>query len=281
MTSPKIVAHMAVENEIRWAWFALRSVLDYVDEILIWDLGSTDGTAEVLKSVSDPKIRFHSHPGGGGLNLTDTRQRMLAQTRGDWLFLVDGDEIWPSQAISHSSSAIRSQGQNLDYLVHTYYNLVGDIYHYQEPGGGRYHLAGKTGHYTVRAVNLKRVPGVHFARPHGQQGIFDASDTLIQDRPGAAYLDIPERYLHTTHLRRSLDVTSDASVHKRTQKFKYELGLPLLDNFIYPACFYFPRPVNLPSPWEHRTLPYVLNAAWQTPVKFLHRRLVTSARSGY
>lgn len=273
MNPVKIVAHMPVENEIRWAWFALQSVLPYVDQILVWDLGSTDGTADVLRSVASPKIKFHLLPGGGGVNLTATRQAMVRQTRGDWMFLVDGDEIWPTRAISQTVSAIRSSGDKLDYLVHGYYNLVGDIYHYQEPGGGRYHIAGKTGHYTIRAVNLTRIPGVHFDRPHGQQGIFDAAGCLIQDRPQAAFIEIPDRYLHTTHLRRSGDAAGDAAVHKRASKYKYEIGLPLPADFAYPPCFYFPRPPGVPSPWDHRSLSYTLNAAWQTPLKLLKRRL--------
>ena len=280
MIRPKIAVHMLVENEIRWAWYALQSVLPCVNEVLLWDLGSTDGTAEVLQSISDPKIRFHSLPGGGGLNLTATRQLMLAATRADWLLLVDGDEIWPTAAITECVATIRQFGQSLDYLIQPYYNLLGDIYHYQETGGGNYRLAGLTGHNTIRAVNLNRIAGLHFDRPHGQQGLFDSANQLIQAVPDYRYRVIAEKYLHTTHLRRSATPSQDVAVLKRARKYKYELGITLPSDFAYPPCLYLPHPPEVPTPWATRSLAYTLNAAWQTPLKWLKRRIITPP-SGY
>lgn len=279
MTPPKIVAHMPVQNELRWAWFALQSVLDYVDEILVWDLGSSDGTAGVLSAIDSPKIKFLSLPGGGGQNFTATRQAMLAATRADWLLMVDGDEIWPAPAISDTLAAIH-HSPDLDYLIQPYYNLVGDIYHYQESKAGHYHLQGLTGHYTIRAINLKHFPGLRFDRPHGQLGVFTSPGVLIQDLQPADYRIMPLAYLHATHLRRSVDATADQSVFKRTAKYKFELGSSFPPDFSYPPSLYLPRPLPVPSPWTHRTPGYLLNAAWQTPLKMIKRR-ITNPTSGY
>ena len=48
----RIVAHILVKNEEKWIWYSLMSVLDYVDEILVWDAGSTDRTVEIIKTIS-------------------------------------------------------------------------------------------------------------------------------------------------------------------------------------------------------------------------------------
>ena len=43
-------------NEDKYIWFAVKSVIDYVDKILIWDSGSTDRTEEVVKILSEGKF---------------------------------------------------------------------------------------------------------------------------------------------------------------------------------------------------------------------------------
>ena len=45
-----------IRNEENFIWYALMSVIDYVDKILIYDLGSTDKTVEIIKTIKSPKI---------------------------------------------------------------------------------------------------------------------------------------------------------------------------------------------------------------------------------
>jgi hypothetical protein len=47
----KIVAHTIVKNEARFVWYAVSSVIEHVDRVLLWDTGSTDGTSEILKEL--------------------------------------------------------------------------------------------------------------------------------------------------------------------------------------------------------------------------------------
>ena len=49
----KIWAHTLVMNEDRFIWYAVMSVIDYVDKILIFDTGSTDGTVRIIKGIVD------------------------------------------------------------------------------------------------------------------------------------------------------------------------------------------------------------------------------------
>jgi len=36
-----ITAHMIVKNEEQWVWYALQSILPYVDKVIVYDTGST------------------------------------------------------------------------------------------------------------------------------------------------------------------------------------------------------------------------------------------------
>ena len=51
-----IWANCLIKNEERWVWYALQSVLPYVDKILVWDTGSTDNTVEIIKTIKSNKI---------------------------------------------------------------------------------------------------------------------------------------------------------------------------------------------------------------------------------
>ena len=51
-----IWAHTLVKNEERFVWFAINSVIDYVDEMRVWDNGSSDSTVKIIKSIKNSKI---------------------------------------------------------------------------------------------------------------------------------------------------------------------------------------------------------------------------------
>ena len=250
-----------------------------MDEILVWDTGSTDNTVNIIKSIDNHKIKF-KQAGPVDLNsFTQIRQAMLQQTTGNWLMILDGDEIWSQQAINKTAKLIKSNKiQNLEYLIHPYYGLLGDVYHYQEPKGGKYHIDKYSGHITIRFFNLSLLPGLHFDKPHGQQGIFDQSQTLIQDRIPHKYKFMNDcAYLHATHLHRS---PNDLNVMKRNFKFKYEVGRKFSEDFAYPASFYLPHGMNVPTVWKPAGLSYWLMADWQTPLKWLRRKFFDPP-SGY
>lgn len=275
----RIVAHSIVKNEEKLVWYALNSVLDYVDEILVWDTGSTDKTIEIIKTISSPKIKFFYSTHIDPESFTVIRQKMLEATKSDWLFMLDGDEIWPSESIKRTRLFIDSPTQSqYEYLIHPYSNLVGDVYHYQEKVAGKYRIGQYSGHVTIRFINLKKLPKLHFAMPHGQQGLFDANNILIQDRRPflGHFLDLP--YLHATHLARS---SKDRDVMKRPFKRKFDLGLPFSRGFIYPVSFYIPHPPIISSPWRQRNLGYFLKALAQSPFKLVKRNLFRSLTSGY
>jgi len=74
---------------------AIQSILDqtYTDyEFIIVDDGSTDGTAAIIQSYAerDPRIRLIKNPHGG---VCEARNTAIRQASGDWIVLMDADDI--------------------------------------------------------------------------------------------------------------------------------------------------------------------------------------------
>lgn len=279
-----IWAHMLVQNEERYIWYAVMSVIDHVDKILIWDTGSNDNTAFIvqeIKKIKGEKVEFHKVGKVSIEQFTDVRQKMLKVTNSDWFIVVDGDEVWWEDSIKKVVAEIETKGSQLDSIVVPYRNIVGDIYHCQSDDVGRYEIDGRRGFLTIRAVN-RRIPGLHFEKPHGQQGLYDQNGVLLQKRPQKhrKFLNYP--YLHFTNVLRSSTLKTDLQVPKRDIKLKYELGIEFPLEFYYPEVFFRPKPDIVPSPWRTSTISYKTRAVFESPLKFAKRRLLQSASSsGY
>src|SRR3989344_5513142 len=128
----RISAHMVVKNEEKWVWFAITSIIDYVDEMIIFDTGSTDKTIEIIKTINDPKIIFKSleFKNIDGPIHTLARQEMLKLKKYDWILIVDGDEVWTESAAQEMQHTIKTEGDNHEFLVRPYLNMLGDGFHY-------------------------------------------------------------------------------------------------------------------------------------------------------
>ena len=61
-------------------------------ELIIVDDGSTDGTADVAKSLTDLSVQYVYQPNGGPAR---ARNHGLRLARGDVIALLDADDLWP------------------------------------------------------------------------------------------------------------------------------------------------------------------------------------------
>lgn len=275
MTKNKIVAHCLVKNEDRFVWYSLQSVLPFVDQIMVYDTGSTDKTIEIIKSIDSPKIKFKEVGDVDAVTFTDIRNQMLKDTPSDtdWLLILDGDEIWPESSIKKAINFIKVHPETESIVVKTN-NLVGDIYHRSPDWAGQYHLAGRVGHLNLRFINLKKIKGLHVDKPHGQQGYYDRQGKLIQDRDGVSFLDVS--YAHATHLQRSSNRSNDLAVIKRAKKYKIELGTKIKKEEV-PEVFFQKHPEIVPEVTAQAPVWYFLLALFLTiPKYFKHRLLPTS-----
>jgi glycosyltransferase involved in cell wall biosynthesis len=271
-----IWVHTLVKNEEKYLWYAVMSVIDYVDKILIWDTGSTDKTIEIIKKLQKKHPRKIEFKEMGEVDIdefTSVRQQMLDETKSDWVLILDGDEVWWDDSIRKVIDTIQKEGGNLETIVTSYYNIVGDIYHYQEKKAGRYGIDGKVGHLTIRAMNRK-IPGLHLENPHGTQGFFDGKGKLIQERSRDKRKSIDAPFMHFTHMVRSSSLEKDLNVPKRKIKHKTEIGERFPLDFHYPEVFFKPKPKIVFSPWDKMEKNYYLKALVQTPLRKIKRRVI-------
>lgn len=275
----KLVTHTLVKNEQRWLWFAITSVLEHVDEMLIWDTGSTDQTVDLIKHIHSPKIKFKEIGSVDPATHSKARQAMLDQTQADWLMILDGDEIWWQDSLVACKTAITTHPDK-KAIISPFINLVGDIYHHQPPSGSHYKIAGYTGPYNLRFINAK-IPGLHVGNPHGKQEYKTSADVPLQNLPPNELQFVDAPYLHTTHLPRSKTLVGDTQTLKRGFKYRYELGSPFPHSFVYPEVVYLPRPSLVPDPFFHRSLAYTLKSAIIKPLRFVKTKLITPTPHGY
>lgn len=242
MKRPKIIVHCLVKNEENFIWYAINSVLPHVDKIMIWDNGSTDKTVEIIKTIHSPKIEFEKHSASTREAIGHLRQEMLDKTSKnyDWLFILDGDEIWSTKSLEKVTNYIKKHPSTETVVTRTY-NLVGDIYHRLPEKFGQYSFLGKTGNFNLRFINLLATSNLHVSRPYGTEGYYDKDNLPLQDRRGVAFINT--EYFHATHLSRS---SKSANVLDRPQKMKYYLGKKN-DRSTIPEIFFSKRPALVPN----------------------------------
>jgi len=93
----QISGRLYVKNEEATVWYAVASVIDYLDELVVWiDPTSTDSTKDILTNLHD-KIRFVDIPRpekDGKLDKPTLITQLYKQQRGDVSFILDGDEVY-------------------------------------------------------------------------------------------------------------------------------------------------------------------------------------------
>ena len=275
---PKIIVHCLVKNEERFIWYALQSVLPFVDKIVVWDTGSNDSTVELIKTIKSPKISLKQVGEVDQDTFTTMRQQMLDATPKDftWVMILDGDEIWPKESIKKITDFAKRHS-DYESIVVRINNLVGDIYHRLPESVGKYTLAGHTGHLNLRFMNLKTIPGLNAQRPHGQQGYFDKQGTLIQDRDPEKIKFLDVYCHHATHLVRS---GADSKTIKRTFKRRVELGKKIPSSQM-PEVFFRKHPPAVPDVSQTSSLFFKIQALILTPLKAIKRKLIPSFKTGY
>ena len=258
----EISAHMLVKNEENFVWYAINSVIDYVDELLIWDTGSIDKTVEIIKTINNPKIKFKEIGEVNPKQLSEARQKMLEETNADWIFVHDADEVWHDNVIKSITSTLKSLN-NKDLIITPNRMLIGDIYHYLEDKAGQYKFYDKKGHYNIRLI--RNVEGLNVSGVYPKEYYATKDGNPIQNTSrDKAFFD-NNYYLHASFLPRS---------SKDRKKIKYEVGIEFPLDYYYPEVFFKSRPAIVPSPWKNMSKEYKLKSLWQTPLKKIKRIFV-------
>jgi len=98
---------MTLRNEADILARCLDSVLPYVDEALIADTGSTDGTRELLVERYGIKPLERKLEAAKFYSVTEVRNSLYNIARTDWLLYVDADEILTGESGPRLAAATR------------------------------------------------------------------------------------------------------------------------------------------------------------------------------
>lgn len=199
----KITVHCLLRNEDQFLKSTLESVLPYVSDYIIYDTGSTDKTLEILKPYKFEEKGLVDKVGHVVL-----RNDMIAKTKTDWFFLLDGDEVWNQKMLSDYLEFTLKQPKNIQATYLRTRNCVGDVYHYRN--SGNYEIAGMRGSLNIRAYRKT-------VKWEGEYPLEKCVDST--DKNSLAFFD--GYYWHMTHLKRSSSESPVMGFRKRV----YDLGI--------------------------------------------------------
>jgi glycosyltransferase involved in cell wall biosynthesis len=212
---PSITAHCLVKNEEAFVAFAVRSVIDFVDQIFIFDTGSEDSTVAVLTALQKEfphKILFEEKGTCTKEEHTLLRNEMIERTKTDWFMVLDGDEVWTTRALDEAQNFMRTESAP-ECLMAPFYLCVGDIFH-ETICSGSVKVLGRTGFFTQRF--LKKTRGIHWEGKYGFDTVYDEKGAVFFSEHNTQFLE--HKFWHLTHLRRSSVLSDFSSGAKRGNK---------------------------------------------------------------
>ncbi len=132
---PLISILTPVYNQSRYIEQTIRSVLKQTYrnwEWIIIDDGSTDQTKDIITSCKDGRIRYFHQEHGGIDSICATHNRALGRSKGEFIALIDGDDLWPEYKLERQLESftgdgaavlsygecclINSKGKEIDYV---------------------------------------------------------------------------------------------------------------------------------------------------------------------
>ena len=194
-----LTAHCLVKNEEVFIEYTIRSVIDFVDSIMVYDTGSTDQTPRIVERLVKEypnKISFAEKGACDKQRHTQLRQEMLERTNTDWFMVLDGDEVWTTRSLQEAHQLVRQPG--VECVMTPFYLCVGDIYH-TTFRKGEIEMLGRKDFFYPRFI--KKINGVHWSGDYNQDTLLNKKNEVFFNQTNSRIMD--NKYWHFTHLSRS------------------------------------------------------------------------------
>ena len=98
VASVRVAAAILVKDEARTIIRCLDSIRDSVDEIVVIDTGSTDGTLELVQGYADSRLKLIQHEWRD--DFAEARNAGLVNVESDWVLWLDADEYLHAEDIA-------------------------------------------------------------------------------------------------------------------------------------------------------------------------------------
>ncbi len=86
-------------------------------ELVIVDDCSTDNTDEIVKSFSDPRIRYYKNKKNSGAAVS--RNRAIREAKGEWIAFLDSDDLWKPEKLERQIVFMKQNGYVFSYHEYT------------------------------------------------------------------------------------------------------------------------------------------------------------------
>ncbi len=257
-----LTIHMIVKNEEQWVWYAINSVLKFIDQIIVYDTGSSDNTINIIKTIKTGKLIFSELGNLTARELVILRNDQVYKTGTSWFMLLDGDEVWSQAGIQEVLRRIKTTRLHISAFISKTLVPVGDLFHYQSDNAGKYVIKKRQGHFNLRIY--KKMEGYHWEGTYPLEAYVNRRGKPIQsEEDKLEFLDEP--YWHLTHLKRS---SIDTHMKRKLEVGGYK-------KIYLPEVFFYTRPCTIPSPWISFDNKELLLAQFLTPLIKVKRKLVT------
>lgn len=264
MRNYSITGHMVVKNEDCWVWFAIMSVIEFLDKLIIFDTGSIDNTNRIIKMFLEDdryknKIYYEELGNVTPEEFHMVRQRQIELTETEYFMVVDGDEIWYESSIKELDKILSDKHPHL--VATRFINCCEDVFHYRYDERETYCINGITGAITIRVYST-RIPGIRCGGVYGVEGYIDETNMAVQEK-GYSTEVMQGRYFHTSLLNRSSTQRGDFIIPYRRNKMGARWDAKFPDDFKYPEVFYceFPPLVRSPFLRDRSIIRYIYRIA--------------------
>ncbi|MEO0406074.1 MAG: glycosyltransferase [Cyanobacteria bacterium P01_A01_bin.135] len=158
---------MIVKDEAKRLAACLTSAQPIVDEIVIVDTGSTDETVDIAQKF---EAKVHHQPWNN--DFAEARNLSLQEATGDWVLVLDADEVLTAEAIAKIPEAIADD----ERLV---VNLI------------RHEIGAAQSPYSMVSRLFRRHPDITFSRPYHAM-IDDSVAELLEKEPHWQVAQLPD-----------------------------------------------------------------------------------------
>lgn len=161
----KLTAIMQVRNEQgRYLEAVLSELSGFVDELVIVDDASTDGTYELCRSFDKvvKLVRLDTSLFRSEWQLRERLWQEAIATEPDWILSVDADEIYEQRAVKAIRELINQD--RYDWVAFRMYDFWGSLSHYREDEWWNLHKR-----HTMTLIRY--LPGYHYYYPQWEHHV--------------------------------------------------------------------------------------------------------------